>query len=86
MRHGQERSDDGLFTVHEEECLGVCDFAPVAQIELREPRRRQRPSGCAELIAALRDGDVPEPARGPAMESFKAASRVLAGLEEVPAS
>src|SRR5512143_3207041 len=25
---GQERSDDGLFTVHEEECLGVCDFAP----------------------------------------------------------
>jgi hypothetical protein len=34
----------------------------------------------------LRDGEVPTPARGPAFASFRAASRALAGLEEVPAS
>ena len=34
-----------------------------------------------ELIAALRAGEVPEPSRGPAMRSFRQASRVLAGLE-----
>ena len=32
IAHGEERSADGLFTVHEEECLGVCDFAPAVQI------------------------------------------------------
>jgi hypothetical protein len=36
-----------------------------------------------ELVAGLRDGEVPSPARGPAFASFKAASRALAGLEEV---
>ncbi len=33
MAHGQEVSDDGLITLHEEECLGVCDFAPAVQID-----------------------------------------------------
>ncbi|HET6792164.1 MAG TPA: NAD(P)H-dependent oxidoreductase subunit E [Actinomycetota bacterium] len=85
MRHGEERSDDGMFTVHEEECLGVCDFAPAAQLNFAN-HDRVTPERMRELIAGLRDGSVPEPSRGPAMDSFKAASRVLAGLEEVPAS
>jgi hypothetical protein len=34
-----------------------------------------------EIVESLRAGEVPEPARGPAVESFKAASRILAGLE-----
>jgi NADH-quinone oxidoreductase subunit E len=85
MRHGQEQSEDGLFTLHEEECLGVCDFAPVAQVNFAN-HDRVTPERMRELIAGLRDGSVPEPSRGPAMDSFKAASRVLAGLEEVPAS
>ena len=85
MRHGQELSEDGLFTLHEEECLGVCDFAPVAQVNFAN-HDRVTPERIGELIAGLREGSVPEPSRGPAMESFKAASRVLAGLEEVPAS
>jgi hypothetical protein len=38
-----------------------------------------------ELVAALRAGEVPTPSRGSAVESFKAASRTLAGLEEAPA-
>jgi NADH-quinone oxidoreductase subunit E len=84
MRHGQELSDDGLFTLHEEECLGVCDFAPVAQVNFAN-HDRVTADRMREVISALRNGEVPEPARGPVMRSFKSASRVLAGLEESPA-
>ena len=84
MRHGQELSDDELITLHEEECLGVCDFAPVAQVNFAN-HDNVTPERMRELIAALRAGEVPEPSRGPAVESFKSASRVLAGLEEAPA-
>jgi NADH-quinone oxidoreductase subunit E len=85
VAHGQEVSADEAFTVHEEECLGVCDFAPAVQIDycnhdLVSPERMR------ELIAELRSGSVPAPSRGPAFADFKAASRALAGLEEVPAS
>jgi NADH-quinone oxidoreductase subunit E len=86
MRHGQELSEDELITLHEEECLGVCDFAPVAQVNFAN-HDNVTPERMRELIAGLRDGSVPEPSRGaPAMESFKSASRVLAGLKEAPAS
>jgi NADH-quinone oxidoreductase subunit E len=78
--HGGEVSDDGLFTVHEEECLGVCEHAPVMQINVAN-HDMVTPDRVREIVGALREGVVPEPARGPAVESFKAASRVLAGLE-----
>jgi hypothetical protein len=39
--------------------------------------------GARELIRALRAGQPPTPARGPAFASWRAASRALAGLEEV---
>jgi NADH-quinone oxidoreductase subunit E len=82
--HGQEMSDDGLFTVHEEECLGVCDFAPAVQIDFAN-HDAVTPERIRELIAQLRAGQIPAPARGPAMGSFADASRVLAGLEPEPA-
>jgi NADH-quinone oxidoreductase subunit E len=81
---GEELSADGMFTVHEEECLGVCEFAPAAQINVAN-HDRVSPERIRELIGELRDGSVPEPSRGPALESFRRASRVLAGVEEVPA-
>jgi NADH-quinone oxidoreductase subunit E len=85
MRHGQELSEDELITLHEEECLGVCDFAPVAQVNFAN-HDNVTPDRMRELIAGLRDGEIPEPSRGgSAMGSFKSASRVLAGLEEAPA-
>jgi NADH-quinone oxidoreductase subunit E len=83
VEHGAEMSEDGLFTVHEEECLGVCDFAPAVQIDLCN-HDTVDPARMRELVAGLRAGEVPSPARGPAFASFKAASRALAGLEEVP--
>ena len=44
---GGELSEDGLITLHEEECLGVCEFAPVVQINVDEPRRRLAGAGRA---------------------------------------
>ena len=85
MRHGDEVSEDGLLTVHEEECLGVCDFAPAVQINFAN-HDRVTPDRIGELIGALRAGEVPEPSRGSALGSFKEASRVLAGLEREGAS
>ncbi|MFL5792346.1 MAG: NAD(P)H-dependent oxidoreductase subunit E [Actinomycetota bacterium] len=85
LPQGAERSDDGLFTVHEEECLGVCDHAPAVQIDFCN-HDDVTPERMRELIASLRGGDVPAPARGPAFADFKAASRALAGLEAVTAS
>jgi NADH-quinone oxidoreductase subunit E len=84
MAHGQEITEDGLLTIHEEECLGVCDVAPAVQIDFAN-HDRVTPERMGELIDSLRRGEVPAPARGPAFASFKAASRVLAGLEEAPA-
>ena len=85
IAHGEELSADGLFTVHEEECLGVCDFAPAVQVNFCN-HDLVTPERVRELIGELRAGEVPAPARGPAFPSLKAASRTLAGLEEVPAS
>jgi NADH-quinone oxidoreductase subunit E len=84
MEHGQELSDDGLVTLHEEECLGVCEFAPAVQIDFAN-HDNVTPERMGELIEALRKGEVPTPSRGPAMRSFAHASRVLAGLEKVDA-
>jgi NADH-quinone oxidoreductase E subunit len=83
MGPGQEVSEDGLFAVHEEECLGVCEFAPAVQVNFAN-HDLVTPDRVRELIGSLRDGSVPEPSRGPAMGSLKEASRALAGLEAVP--
>ena len=85
VAHGAELSDDGLFTLHEEECLGVCDFAPAVQINFCN-HDDVTPERMREMVAGLRAGEVPSPARGPAFDSFRAASRALAGLEEVPSA
>lgn len=78
---GQERSADGLFTVHEEECLGACDAAPVVQIDVAN-HDRVSPERMRELIEALRRGEVPEPSRGAAPRDFRHACLILAGVEE----
>ncbi len=77
--HGGEISGDGLFTVHEEECLGACDAAPVVQIDFAN-HGRVSADRMRELIGSLRNGEVPRPTRGDAPRHFRAASRILAGL------
>jgi NADH-quinone oxidoreductase subunit E len=81
--HGGEVSDDGLFSVHEEECLGACDAAPVVQVDFAN-HDRVTPGRMRELIESLRAGEVPVPSRGDAPADFRDASWILAGLEEHP--
>jgi NADH-quinone oxidoreductase subunit E len=77
---GQEVSSDERITVHEEECLGACDAAPIVQIDFAN-HDRVTPEGMRELVASLRAGEVPEPSRGEAPADFRHASRILAGLD-----
>ena len=72
-------TEDGTFTLHEEECLGACDAAPVVQVNFLNYDRvdEQR---VAELIESIREGDVPPPSRGETPGDFKDTSRRLAGL------
>jgi NADH-quinone oxidoreductase subunit E len=79
--HGGELSDDGLFSVHEEECLGACDAAPVVQVDFAN-HDRVTPERMAELIERLRAGEAPQPARGTAPRDLRHASRILAGIED----
>jgi NADH-quinone oxidoreductase subunit E len=81
---GGELSEDGLITLHEEECLGVCEFAPVVQINAMN-HDDVSPERVVELIGGLRGGEVPAPSRGRPVGSFKEASRILAGLEHLEA-
>lgn len=74
-------SADGVFTLHEEECLGACDAAPIVQVDVANhdcvTKERMR-----EIIAALRKGEVPTPSRGDAPRDWKHAARILAGMGE----
>jgi NADH-quinone oxidoreductase subunit E len=83
VAHGTELTPDELVTLHEEECLGACERAPVATIDFAY-HDEVTPERMTEMIDSLRRGEVPRPARGPAMRDFRHASRVLAGLEGEP--
>lgn len=77
--HGQELSEDELVTLHEEECLGACEKAPVVSIDFVY-HDDVTPERMRELIGMLQAGEVPAPSRGEPMPDFRAASRLLAGL------
>lgn len=71
-------SEDGMVTVHEEECLAACDAAPVVQVNFSNYDRVTE-DGLRGLIAALRRGEPPPPARGETPMDLRETSRVLAG-------
>jgi NADH-quinone oxidoreductase subunit E len=77
---GEELSADGAITLHEEECLGACEKAPVVSIDFVY-HDDVTPERMGEFIRMLQSGDVPAPSRGEAMRDFRAASRLLAGLD-----
>ncbi|MBI4259328.1 MAG: NAD(P)H-dependent oxidoreductase subunit E [Actinobacteria bacterium] len=80
MGPGAEQvTEDGMLTLHEEECLGACDAAPLVQVNFANYDRVTE-EGLAELIEALRRGDPPPPSRGEHPGDLKATSRLLAGL------
>jgi NADH-quinone oxidoreductase subunit E len=71
---------DGMLTLHEEECLGACDAAPVVQVNFVNYDRVDE-ERLDQLIDALRRGEPPPPPRGDPPGDLKTMSRVLAGLD-----
>jgi NADH-quinone oxidoreductase subunit E len=76
----ERMTPDGLFTLEEEECLAACDKAPVVAVNYvfydRVTADRMQ-----ELIGEIREGRVPEAARGAGSPGdLKDVSRILAGV------
>jgi NADH-quinone oxidoreductase subunit E len=75
----EHATEDGLFTLEEEECLAACDKAPVACVNylfydhVTEEKLES-------MITSIRDGQVPEASRGGVPGELTSVSRVLTGL------
>jgi NADH-quinone oxidoreductase subunit E len=77
----EQVTEDGTFTLHEEECLGACDAAPVVQVNWLNYDRMDE-GRIVSLIDYLRAGQPPAASRGGAPDDLRATSRRLAGLGE----
>jgi NADH-quinone oxidoreductase subunit E len=75
----EDATEDGLLSLHEEECLGACDAAPLVQVDFANHDRVSE-ERLVEIIEQLRRGEVPQPSRGDAPRDFRDASRILAGV------
>jgi NADH-quinone oxidoreductase subunit E len=73
-------SADGLFTVHEEECLAACDAAPVVTVN-HANYDRVTTERLGEIVQGVRDGRPPAPSRGPFPGDLSQTSLVLSGFE-----
>jgi NADH-quinone oxidoreductase subunit E len=72
-------TDDGLFSLHEEECLGACEGAPVVQVNFLNYVRVTE-DRLTEILEGCRRGDPPAADRGGTPADFHETSSILAGL------
>jgi NADH-quinone oxidoreductase subunit E len=77
-----QTTDDGVFTLEHAECLAACDYAPVLTVNY-EYFDRVQADDARRIIAALRDGERPQPDRGARLCTFREMSRQLAGDPEL---
>ncbi len=75
----EHMTEDGLFTLEEEECLAACDKAPVLAVNYVY-YDKVTDEQLESMIASIRDGNVPEAARGGVPGELKEVSKILAGL------
>ncbi len=77
--HAEHVTEDGLFTLEEEECLAACDKAPVVALNYVYYDRVDE--GAVErMIGDIREGRVPQAPRGAGVPGeLKEVSRTLAG-------
>jgi len=74
-------TEDGLFTLEEEECLAACDKAPVLAVNyVFYDKVSEEQLG--EMISEIREGRVPEASRGGVPGDLRQVSRTLAGLND----
>jgi NADH-quinone oxidoreductase subunit E len=79
----ERMTEDGLFTLEEEECLAACDKAPVVALNYLFFDRVTEEQ-LEAMIASVREGNVPEASRGGVPAELKEISRTLAGLGSLP--
>jgi NADH-quinone oxidoreductase subunit E len=77
----EQMSEDGLFTLEEEECLAACDKAPVLAVNYVY-YDKVTDEQLERMIASIRDGKVPEAPRGGIPGDLKEISKILSGLGE----
>ena len=70
---------DGMLTLHEEECLGACEQAPLVQVNFLNYERMTEEK-LVNLVDDLRNGSPPPSTQGPTPPDLKATCRILAGL------
>jgi NADH-quinone oxidoreductase subunit E len=75
----EEVTADGAITLHEEECLGACEQAPLVQVNWLNYARMTEAS-MADLLDRLRGGDPPPSTQGPVPADLQTTCRILAGL------
>ena len=79
--NAREVTDDGMVTLHEEECLGACEQAPVVQVNFLNYARMTEEQ-LVKLIDDLRRGEPAPSTQGPVPPDFRTTCRILAGLGE----
>ncbi len=72
-------TEDGLFTVEEEECMGACDKAPVLTVNYLYYDGVDE-QAFDRIVESIRSGQVPEASRGGVPGDLRDVSRILAGL------
>ncbi len=70
---------DGAITLHEEECLGACDQAPLIQVNFLNYAKMTE-EALVNLIDHLRSGTPPVSTQGVVPPDLQATCRILAGL------
>jgi NADH-quinone oxidoreductase subunit E len=72
-------TEDGLFTVEEEECMAACDKAPVLAVNYVY-YDRVTDEQLDQMVEAIREERVPEASRGGVPGDLKEISLLLAGV------
>lgn len=75
----ERMTEDGTFTLEEEECLAACDKAPVLTLNYVY-FDKVTTEQLEQMIQAIREDRVPEAARGGVPGDLKTVSRTLAGI------
>ncbi len=81
--HCEQVTEDGMFTLEEEECLAACDKAPVVALNYVYYDAVDE-EGIERMIGAIRAGQVPEAPRGAGRPGeLREVSRTLAGADSI---
>jgi NADH-quinone oxidoreductase subunit E len=81
-QRAERMTEDGTFTLEEEECLAACDKAPVMALNYVFFDRVTE-GQLEQLIASIRGGQVPEASRGGVPGELKEVSSFLAGVHSL---